>query len=472
MAGSTPALVGREAELAGFAARLESLRAGRGGLVLLSGEAGIGKSRLAETVVELAAGAGVRAAFGRCQETEGAPPFWPWMQLLPAVVGSEPDLERLAPLLRSKDVDADGADRFQLFDAATTVLVREAGKRPLVIVLDDLHRADEASLALLRFVLPVLRRTPILVLGAYRPTEVPARHPLSRLLGEASGDLAFELVELGGLTLAQSAELARRMRSPVPDLADVHDLTGGNPFYLAEVLRMGPARGVPPTVELAIRARLDRLPAGTRELLAVAAVLGRDVDPVVLAVLAGRDELAVARDLAPAVDAGVMSRQEGGAHRFDHILVQQVLYQEWPAPDVTRLHDHAVEAIAGLGHSDDDSRLAHHAARATAVGGGRARAVELAVRAARNAVRRLAHEEASDWFGRAVGLGVPAADRPGLLLERGTSAARPGPGRGARRSPCGRPGRRRPPRAVAAGLHRRGDPGARPTVRPPSRDRR
>lgn len=424
MAATMPELVGRAAELSAMAAHLDALSTGHGRLVLISGEPGIGKSRLAAAVADLARRRGFGVVLGRCQETEGAPPYWPWTQIFRELGAARVDPEP-PPLLVGGAGGAAGTDRFRLFDAASELLARTASSRPLLVVLDDLHRADEGSLALLRFVVPALARTPILLVGAYRDTEVTAHHPLTHLLGEVAGGDAFELVPLRGLSPTGTAELAAR-HGVDTDVGEIHERTGGNPFFLTEVLRLGgDTSSLPATVDAAIRARLARLPANTRVLLGLAAVLGRDVDARLLSVLADRSSRDVVGGIAPAVEAGLLTRSpDARNHRFVHILVQRSLYEAWPAGQLADIHDRVVGAI---GDDGDAVRLAHHAACATGVPGGVRRAFDLACRAARASAARLADADAADWYARALDLATPDDDHTGhLLLELGRCAGRAG----------------------------------------------
>ncbi|MDN5857918.1 MAG: AAA family ATPase [Pseudonocardia sp.] len=430
-------LIGRAAELAGFGVHLEGLPNGNGRLVLISGEPGIGKTRLAAAVAELARQRGFGVLVGRCQETEGAPPYWPWTQVMRGLGAAHADPDGLGPLLTGRAGEAVGTDRFRLFATASELLIREAAGQPLLVVLDDLHRADEASLDLLRFLVPALHGTRLLLVAAYRDNEVPAQHPLTRMLGEVAGDDAFELVQLDGLTAGDAAELAARIGDDLDglDVAEIHERTGGNPFFLTEILRLGPGRDgpMPATVGAAIRARLRMLPDDTRELLGLAAVLGRDVDMRLLAALADRPALELVGELASAVDTGLLTRRPDTMnHRFVHILVQRALYDGWPAARLAEVHDRVVMTI-GHGEPTDAARLAHHAACAVGVPGGAARAFELALRAASTAAAGLADADAADWYARALELAEPGDERiVDLLLELGRCAGRAGRTDGAR----------------------------------------
>jgi predicted ATPase len=191
-------LVGRDGELRRVHRSLAAASAGTGRFVLIAGEPGIGKSRLASEAVQLARQRGFRSAWGSCRETEEAPPYWPWTQALRAPL--DPTLASQPMLTALLNPDASGAnletDRFRLFDHASQALVAAASTQPLLVVFDDLHRADEASITLLRFLVLSVREAAIVLLGTYRDTEAPATHPLSRLVAEVAGSEQFEPIEL------------------------------------------------------------------------------------------------------------------------------------------------------------------------------------------------------------------------------------------------------------------------------------
>jgi DNA-binding CsgD family transcriptional regulator/tetratricopeptide (TPR) repeat protein len=433
--------VGRIAQLENLRARLDSAVAGRGCLVLVSGEPGIGKTRLADGITDEAEQRGFQVAWGQCRETAGAPPYWPWVQVFRAAVGRRgasqvPIDDVLASVLYpGETTTTTPADRFRLFDAGVEWLAQAAEERPLLVVLDDLHRADEASLQFLRFVAPSLHMSHIVLLGTYRDTEVSASHPLARIVGEVASDTAFELLELTGFTLAETEEFVGNVcQAGIDvDVPKVHQRTGGNPFFLAEVLHMQSDRNadVPFSVVSAIRARVLELPETTREMLTFAAVLGREIDVQVLAVLVKRSLPSLTATLMPAVERRLITTQQKGtvSYRFVHVLVQQALYLAIPVDRRMWLHDRVLVALeqtvgANLNYASD---LAHHAMRSIEVPGGQRRAFTLARRAARVASDRLAYEEAADWYTRALAIAPPSQDlRVELLLDLGRAAGRAG----------------------------------------------
>lgn len=429
-------LVGRDGELGILGRHLAAAAAGSGRTVLVSGEPGIGKTRLAAEVAHRARGQGLRPVWGRCRETEGAPPFLPWAQIVRGIgAGADPGLR---PLLDPHAQAARGADRFQLFDGVTGCLVEQARREPLLVVLDDLHRADRSSLHLLDVAVHALGDAPVLLLGTFRDTEVGPGHPLHATLGES--DVAW--LPLPALTVDDAARLATDLApaGAVLPPAELHRRSGGNPFFLTELLRHHPAHGeaVPATVSAAISARVGRLPDDTRRLLTVAAVLGREFRPPLLAELA---EVAVERVddlLGPAVAAGLIRRPvEGDVHSFAHVLIREAVYEAVPPSRRATWHGRVVDIVEASvpegGRSPNDrnpndrspSDLASHAVRAVRTPEERRRALRLTTRAGAAARDRLAHDEAAAWFGRALELGVDTRDeRYALLMELGRCAGR------------------------------------------------
>jgi DNA-binding CsgD family transcriptional regulator len=431
-------VVGRDRALDQLDQRLSESASGRGGTVLVTGEPGIGKSHLAEEVGRRAALRGCRVAWGRCRETGGAPAYWPWTQVLRRLdVRCDPaSSDPVQLLLGGRLAPGSSSSRFRVFDAAARALVAAASERPLLLVLEDLHRADEPSLLLLEHLCGELRQSALLLLGTFRDTEAGPAHLLARIVGDAVGGLGTDVLTLGPLTREDTARLVAGQTgraAPALSVAELHRRCGGNPFFLTELLRLPPelAGSVPATVSAAITLRVGRLPAATRRTLTLGAVLGRELRLDLLAALTGDAPRQVETHLAPALAAGLLQPAEdtAGGYRFRHVLVRDALYDALPALRRAELHDLVVRALlahqpAGLGGASD---VASHAVRVQRTPQERRRAVRLAALAAAEARDRLAHEAAAGWSARALAVGTddPAA-RLRLLLELGTDAGRAG----------------------------------------------
>jgi DNA-binding SARP family transcriptional activator len=408
--------VGRREELARLERAAEDVaRQARPAIALVSGEAGAGKTALAEALTQRLAARGWTAAWGRSPEYEGAPVAWPWAQISDALPGSDP-----AP---SQDP---AVARFQLRRAAVSRLAAAAGRRPVLIVVEDLHRADEGTLDLLGALLgePDPVTGPVLIVATYRATEITPE--LTAALARFARTEPVR-VYLGGLDEAATGELASAVARQAVDAQLIHRRSGGNPFFVRELARLLAAEGsaalhdVPAGVRDVIRHRLAGLPDAARTVLRQAAVLGRDVDPDVLTALAG-DEVPLLDALDAAQRAGFLT-EDGGRLRFAHILVRDTLYGDLSALRRARWHATVAEAIERL-HPHDVTALAHHfthaASRATAP-----RAARYARAAAEQAERRVNPHEAA-WRWRDA---VAAHDRAGGDDPRGRLEAVMGLGR-------------------------------------------
>ncbi|HEY7729395.1 MAG TPA: AAA family ATPase, partial [Gaiellaceae bacterium] len=462
--------VGRERELALLDDALAGARAGRGGLVLLSGEAGIGKSRLSDELAERAQRAGSRVLWGRCWEAGGAPAFWPWVQALRAYVrDSDPDVLRqqlgrdaedvaqLLPELRDlfddlpepPSLDSEDA-RFRLFDSTAAFLRRAASTRPLLVVLDDMHAADAPSLLFLEFVASELADARLLVLATYRDPELPPGDPTAAALAGVARRAGMR-ISLGGLLEREVASYIEQTSDvePSPSLVtSIASETEGNPLFVGEIVRLLAADGrlaepadalgrlaIPETVKEVIGRRLSRLPADCRELLSLASVLGREFQPNVLEVLADR----VPGELLPLLDDAIATRivtdmpGAPGRLRFAHALIGDTLYDALPQTRRRELHLRAAETIEQLAGADVDahlSELAHHFYRALPAVEPE-RVVEYARRAGDHAESVLAHEEAARLYetalhAHALRTGADQAVELALLLALGDALARAG----------------------------------------------
>ena len=268
--GSEPSrglFVGRRRELTVLTDSLADALAGRGRLVLLVGEPGIGKSRLAEVLIGEARERGARVLVGRCWEAGGAPAYWPWVQALRSYVReAEPDtlrselglgaadLAQMIPELRQRvpdlpepsAIESEGA-RFRLFDATAEFLRNASRSRPIVLVLDDLHAADAPSLLLLQFLARELGSTRVLLLGAYRDVDPIPGQPLTGMLGEVAREPITRRIVLGGLAAREVAEYVELAASEIASrelVATVHEETEGNPLFVGEIVRLLSAEGV------------------------------------------------------------------------------------------------------------------------------------------------------------------------------------------------------------------------------------
>ena len=238
---SAPArpFVGREAEFGELVAGLDEAHDGRGLVFLLTGEPGIGKTRLMQELARSARERGCRVAAGRCWEEGGAPAYWPWIQAVRELGG---DFERLAPGARGS-VDPETA-RFRLFDAAARFLVERARSQPLVIMLDDLHAADAASLVLMRFVSEAVTQAPVVVVGAYREREAQIARAPGPVRRARPARARLPLHGLGVGDVEAYVDGVTGQETSRPAAARLHVLTGGNPFFLGEVLRLVEPEGL------------------------------------------------------------------------------------------------------------------------------------------------------------------------------------------------------------------------------------
>ncbi|MEA2842666.1 MAG: hypothetical protein QOJ69_337, partial [Actinomycetota bacterium] len=434
------ALVGRVSQLAALDLALAEAAAGRGGMVLLSGEAGIGKTRLAEEAATRAAATGAAVAWGGTHEGDGAPAFWPWVQVLrtvltkthPAVALREVPgaswlvhlVPEAAPLLGSPGpppaLDAESA-RFQLYEAVTAALAAVAVTRPLVVVLDDLHWADVASLALCEYLAARLEGTRLLMLGTYRPAEVSRGHPLVPTLAGLARLPRLQRITLPGLNRTEVADFVAGGWALAPSdelAAALHARTDGNPFYLAELVKLLTSEGslgrpdavaaaeVPAGVRDVLRRRLDRLPEATNALLRVAAVIGRDFDLGVLSAASEYDEDRTLEAVEAGLVTGIVAEDPAvvGRYRFSHALVQETLYEGLSALRKARLHARVGAAIEAFPRSDAlVAELAHHFYRAAAAVGPE-KGLRYALEAADAAQAALAYETVEDHLRRALQL--------------------------------------------------------------------
>lgn len=392
-------LVGRADVRATVTAALDEARSGAGQLLLIGGEAGIGKSAVL-SFLAAAAGDEGRLLRGFCLAGSGVPPYWPWIQVLRASGLPAPELGDAGWLLDTTGgtTDPEGAlaaadARFRLHDAIGRVLAGLAADRPVVVMLDDLHWADEQSLAVLPFLTRALVADRVLIVGAYRDTEAPPA-----LLGLTAGT---QHIQLTGLSLAEAQAMVASLpgTTPPPELTEqVWRRSAGNPFFVRELIRLIQAQGgdqlpghLPAGVIETVRRRLARLPTECARLLDWAAVAGRDID-IALLVASGavEDEGTGSELLARARRAGIVTADD--PPRFTHDLFRDAVLDAAP-PAAAAARNLAIgRALQARSSPGDAARIAAHLLAA----GPSARddAVEFSIRAAREATARLGHDDA------------------------------------------------------------------------------
>jgi len=457
---------GRERELAELRSGLAEALSHRGRFFLVAGDPGIGKTRLLTELATVSAELGAKAFWGRCWEAGGAPAYWPWIQVLRACLRSQDSaaveariglggssIAELVPELGRKlprrpgdggDVDYEHA-RFYLFDAVTSFLKAIAAAQPLVIVLDDLHAADEASLLLLRFLAQEIQDSGVLLVAAYREGELRSRPRSAEVLRHLSRQASR--IPLGGLSEAEIEKLlSERLDVAVsPTLAaEVHRATEGNPFFVDEIVRLLAAEGrlgddrpvrIPESVHETIRRRFLRLSGDCREILAVASVVGRDFNIGVIAQVTGVPLDDVLERLGEAVESAavVPVADVVGRYSFAHALVRETFYVELAVSRRRALHRKIGEALEAIHAGDLDPHLAviahHHFLAATS--GSTESAIRYAILAGERAARLLAFEEAATQFRRALDV-LALEARPGdskhceILLSLGDAQRRAG----------------------------------------------
>lgn len=429
-------LVGRERELAELRAALEGTFSSRGHVLLLEGEPGIGKTRLAEEFAADAESAGARVLWGPCYEGEGAPAYWPWVQVIRLYardcdaeflreqlgVGAAyiaqlvPEVRGRVPGLPTPPVLPPEQARFELFDAVATFLGNAAAAQPLALVIEDLHWADRASLLLVEFTAGELRDAPILLVGTFRPTEPVPDDRLSHAVAALTGHRharRLRLPRLDERAVGQLAASVTGSKLPRDAITALHRRTAGLPLFVREVLREVDAPtltdagwAVPDTLREVIAQRLGRLTPEAQRTLTIAAVIGEEFTVAVLerAGSVAGDHLLEALDEARAAHLVEEGPPGGGGLRFSHSLIREWLYAETAGAGRAHLHRRVAEALEGLHTTDLDahmSELAHHFFEAARAGEGLAKVVEYSTWAGEVAMEHHAYEEAVARFEQA-----------------------------------------------------------------------
>ena len=461
--------VGRETERTELEVRLGEAIRGRGSLMLLGGEPGVGKTRLAEQILDSGSRHRCLPLTGRCYEMEGAEPFTPFVQILEQCAGrlppvdlraalgdAAPEVARLLPDLRRVFPDIapplempPQQQRRFLFKSVTDFLERAAHARSLVVLLDDLQWADESTLLLLQHVAPQLEKMPMLVLGTYRDVELDLQRPFAQVLETLTRQRLAKRITIRRLPEAGVLEMLAVLGGPSPPpalAARIFAETEGNPFFVEEVFHHLAEEGVlfadgaprvwradldvddlqvPEGVRLVLARRLQRVGEETQRVLTSAAVVGRSFS---LSLLEGLgdvtgDTLLTALEEAEAAHliVGVGGRE--ARWEFSHALIRQTLAQLLSLPRRQQLHHRiaeAIEATTGDALETRTAELAHHLYQAgTAVDA--SKTVGVLERAAAQAQGQGAFDEALKRLDNALSLvrDSEQADRATLLLARG-----------------------------------------------------
>jgi predicted ATPase len=380
-------MVGRTTELKRILSVFETITAtGRGRLVMLSGEPGVGKTRLAQEVLAHATTLGARTSIGRCFEQYTGVPFFPFTEALtlalagPSVLLGRSGLERW-PELAGVLGDADSGESVQhahrtqlrVFRAITTFLAEVAETTPLVLFLDDLHWADATSLSLLLYLGRHIASSRILLLGAYRDVDVDRDNGLDEMLRELRRERLLDEVRVRPLGPDGTAGLIRQQFATdiMSDqfVALVHVRAAGNPFFTEELLKALAEEGgvvhgqalcgpeavarleVPRSIRSMVSHRVSRLAPETQELLCLGSAIGQEFELQLLVAVSGQTETAVLDQLDPALAAGLLKEPRGGGHdryAFVHALGQQALYAGLASSRRRQLHRAIGDALERL----------------------------------------------------------------------------------------------------------------------------
>jgi DNA-binding CsgD family transcriptional regulator len=383
-------LLNREHELSQLCRALDGALCGRGQVVLIAGEAGIGKTTLAQVFAARAGTRGARVLWGRSGGREGSPPYWPWAEALRAFAEEAssdtvrtlfapgaPYLSFVLPELRQSrlfdraSVPDDRSVRFRVADAVRALFQRAVRRRSILLVLEDLHWADQGSLFLLEFIAQEISATSLLVLATYRDSEVTPQ--LVRALGELAR-LGAQRIALKGLTLEGTSQLMASVARRRPTAAMVRQVfarTDGNPFFVTEIARLDSSdtAAIPDNVRIAISRSLKRLSTRTNDAFVVAAVIGREFDfPLLRSALPQLGEEALLRALEEGLKALLVEplpSRGGEWYQFRHALIRDALYESISPSRRARFHAtiaQALETLVGERVEDRAAELARHSA--------------------------------------------------------------------------------------------------------------
>ncbi len=464
-------MVGRDSEQANLRRAVDEALAGRGGLAFVAGEAGVGKSRLVAEIGGEAEARGMRLLTGHCVEMDSAPPYLPYVEMIEQTISSPrsplalrealgdvaPEIARIAPVLRRLypdiappvELPPELARRY-LWNSFREFVTRGAQTQPLLLVLEDLHWADDSTLLLTEYLAPLLSEMPVRIIGTYRDDEVDTSHPLSRVINQLGRRRLIDRIGLRRLSFGGVRAMVEALagQPPPEELVRVIDSeTEGNPFFVEELylhlaesgvlldergrvradLKVAEA-SVPESIRLVVGERLSRLSRRTREALVAAAVSGRIFAPDFVGEVAGVDTDALVDAFEEAEGARLIAPIKGdGNLAFSHELIRQTLLADLSTLKRERLHLRAANAIERR-YADDledhAADLTHHLSRAGRLAD-RPRLVRYLTIAGERAADAAAFDDAVVHFQQASSLlGRSTQDTRAELLERLAMALR------------------------------------------------
>jgi class 3 adenylate cyclase len=471
VSGRFTPFVERDAERASLRRLVHDALAGHGRLALVAGEPGIGKSRLVAEIGDEAQAGGMRVLTGHCVEMTGAPPYLPYVEIIEQAISNPrsplalrqalgdvaPEIARIVPALRRVfpdipspvEVPAELARRY-VWNSFSEFAGRAAQDQPLLVVLEDMHWADESTVLLTEYLAPLLPQMPVLVLGTYRDVDVDLSHPLARVISQLGRQRLLERVSLRRLSFDGVRAMLRVLAGqPAPEelIRVISRETDGNPFFVEELylhlvesgvlldeharlrrdLRLDEV-SVPESIRLVLGQRLDRLTSSTHEVLVAAAVSGRMFTSEIVREVADKSEDALVEAFDEAERARLItSGKSAGELMFSHELIRQTLLSGVSAVKRERLHLRTADAISRR-YSDDleahAGDLAYHLSRAGRYGD-RASLVRYLKIAGDRAFDAAAFDDAVAHFEHALSL-ISSADQLGRaqLLERLAMALR------------------------------------------------
>ncbi len=462
--------VGRDVEMGRIQDALEQVASGSGLFLLLAGEPGIGKSRLAEEAVRHSRTRGFRVWRGQCRGTEGAPPYLPFVEILRQYIEDRPDdvlldelgdyateLSKLIPQLAGRLAlpaetipSPPEQERYRLLEAIRHTFGQVARRRPTVLFMEDMQWADVATCLALRHIAASVAEVPILILATGRDQDLGPGHPLADAMAEFSRLQRYARVNLSGLSAsAIESMLASVGRGQPPnDLVEaIHEETEGNPFFITELVNHLMAEGrildadgqwrvdirredwdIPHTVRVVIQRRLEGLSDNTRRILTQAAVVGRDFDYDILDAVCGMDAETLLDSMDESIRMGMIEQVEGAAveFRFAHHVTRQTIYEGLPVLRRQRAHLQVGLAMESIGSAGPEV-LAYHFTQAGRMAPPE-KARQFLTMAGDKASRMAAWEDAAGYYQRALELIGDANEQESAELLRRLGAAETGKG--------------------------------------------